>query len=270
MFCLCKTCAIEMRTDRDCTHETVQERALMGTWVLDEVRLAVEKGYQIINVHEVFEDKVTRYDPATGDGGLFVEYIKALLKLKAEASGYPNWVRCPEDEERYVREFHNSEGVLLERDAIRPNAAKRALSKLCLNSLWGKLTERNNRTKTKMVTEPRELYRFLSTPGIEVSNLMFVSDEAVWVSWSYTAEEKVPTLKHTNEVIGAYVTAGARMHLYKYLDRLGERTLYCDTDSLLYRGRGWAPTCRVWRQARGHDKRARRGRIYRRVCQWRP
>ena len=24
------------------------------------------------------------------------------------------------------------------------------------------------------------------------------------------------------------------MHLYKYLDRLGERALYCDTDSLLY------------------------------------
>ena len=35
-------------------------------------------------------------------------------------------------------------------------------------------------------------------------------------------------------MIGAYVTAGARMHLYRYLDKLGERALYCDTDSLLY------------------------------------
>jgi len=206
----------------------------VGTWVLDEVRLAVEKGYRIIAVHEVYEYKVTRYDPASGEGGLFVDYINTFLKLKAEASGYPNWVQCPEDEERYVNAFHDSEGVVLEREAIRPNAARRALAKLCLNSMWGKLAERNNRTKTKMVTEPHELYRFLVTPGIEVTNLLFVSDEAVWMSWIYAADEKAPNLKHTNEVIAAYVTAGARMHLYKYLDRLGERALYCDTDSLLY------------------------------------
>ena len=31
-----------------------------------------------------------------------------------------------------------------------------------------------------------------------------------------------------DEVIGAYVTAGARIHLYRHLDRLGERVIYCD------------------------------------------
>jgi len=44
----------------------------------------------------------------------------------------------------------------------------------------------------------------------------------------------VPNLRHTNEVIGAYVTAGARIHLYRYLDRLGERAIYCDTNSVIY------------------------------------
>ena len=43
-----------------------------------------------------------------------------------------------------------------------------------------------------------------------------------------------PNLRHTNEVIGAYVTAGARIHLYGYLDRLQMRMLYCDTDSVIY------------------------------------
>jgi len=32
----------------------------------------------------------------------------------------------------------------------------------------------------------------------------------------------------------AYVTAGARIHLYCYLDRLGEIAIYCDTDSVIY------------------------------------
>ena len=42
------------------------------------------------------------------------------------------------------------------------------------------------------------------------------------------------SLRHTNEVIGAFVTAEARIHLYSYLDRLQDKAIYCDTDSVLY------------------------------------
>jgi hypothetical protein len=41
----------------------------------------------------------SQYDPTSGEGGLFVQYINTFVKLKAEASGYPNWVKCPEDED---------------------------------------------------------------------------------------------------------------------------------------------------------------------------
>jgi hypothetical protein len=61
----------------------------VGTWVVDEVRLAVDKGYRLIKVYEFYEYDVTQFDPATGEGGLFVQYINTFLKLKAEASGYP-------------------------------------------------------------------------------------------------------------------------------------------------------------------------------------
>jgi len=96
------------------------------------------------------------------------------------------------------------------------------------------LTERNDRTQTSVITEPKELYKFLSVPGNEVTNLAFANDDVVWISWKHSAEKHVPNLRHTNEVIGAYVTAGARMHLYRYLERLGERAIYCDTDSVIY------------------------------------
>jgi len=100
--------------------------------------------------------------------------------------------------------------------------------------MWGKLTERNDRTQTKVISEPKDLYSFLATPGMEVTNLAFASDEVVWISWKHAAVEHVPNLRHRNEVIGPYVTAGARIHLYRYLDRLGERAIYCDTDSVTY------------------------------------
>jgi len=87
----------------------------------------------------------------------------------------------------------------------------------------GELTERNDRTQSKVNMEPKLLSNFLATPGIEVTNLAFANDDIVWISWKPSAEEHMPNLRHTNEVIGAYVTADARIHLYRYLDRLGER-----------------------------------------------
>ena len=67
--------------------------------MIDEVRLAVDRGYKILEIQEVCQYEVTQYDPNTCEGGLFVEYINTFLKLKAEASGYPSWVRNPDDEE---------------------------------------------------------------------------------------------------------------------------------------------------------------------------
>ena len=43
----------------------------------------------------------------------------------------------------------------------------------------------------------------------------------------------MPNLLNTNEVIGVYVTAGARIHLYGFLDRLQEKAIYCDTDTVI-------------------------------------
>jgi len=187
---------------------------------MDELRLAVKKGYRIHEIHEVYEYQVTQYNPETGDGGIFANYINTFLKLKAEASGYPGWVRSPEDEDRYVELFWQSEGIRLDRECIKFNAAKRGLAKLCLNSMWEKLTELNDRTMIKIITEPKELYGFLATPDIEVTNLIFASDDVFWLSWKRGSEEDVPTLRNTNGVIDAYFTAGARIHLYRYLDWL--------------------------------------------------
>jgi len=85
-----------------------------------------------------------------------------------------------------------------------------------------------------MITDPQEIYRFLATPGIEVANMVFASDDLVWASFRFVAEEVIPCLRHTKEVEGAYVTAGARLYLYTFLDRLQERAIYCDTDSVVY------------------------------------
>ena len=56
----------------------------------------------------------------------------------------------------------------------------------------GKLTERNDRMQTKVISEPKDLYSFLAKPGIEVTNMALANDEVVWISWKHAAEEHVP------------------------------------------------------------------------------
>ena len=56
-----------------------------------------------------------------------------------------------------------------------------------------------------------------------MSNLVFPGDDVVWTSWRFLAAEEIQNLRHQNEVIGAYVTAG-----------LEERDIYCDTDNVVY------------------------------------
>ena len=133
MFALCRTCVIE-KQQTPCTHDAA-ERMLEGTWVTDEVKYALTKGYTLGEVFEVWHfPETTRYDPVTKTGGLFSGYINTFLKVKQEASGWP--ARCqypgeeeglpvPEDvrvnRERYLRAYNEKEGVELDPENIKHN-----------------------------------------------------------------------------------------------------------------------------------------------------
>jgi len=88
LLCLCRSCALTSASG-ECEHTEYEERALTGTWVLDDVRLAVENGYKILKINEVYEYKVTEFTPDTDDGGLFVDYINTFLKLKWRRADIP-------------------------------------------------------------------------------------------------------------------------------------------------------------------------------------
>ena len=93
MFPLCKTCA-DTCDQTTCTHSD-KERAIQGTWCSVELDKALEKGYRILQLHEVW-----RF-PETSDK-LFKDYIDTFLKIKQEASGYPKDCVTEEQKQQYV------------------------------------------------------------------------------------------------------------------------------------------------------------------------
>ena len=70
-FPLCHTCC-DTQSRGNCTH-TEDERALEGTWVSLEVDKALELGYTVLRVDEVWHyPHKMQYDGKNEDSGLFV------------------------------------------------------------------------------------------------------------------------------------------------------------------------------------------------------
>ena len=270
MFPLCKTCA-DTLDQNPCTH-TDQERAILGTWCHVELMKAIEKGYEVLEIHEVWH-----WEETTNQ--LFSPYVNLYLKRKQEASGYPKHCVTDEQKQRYIDEYYEHEGIRLDPNKIEYNSGLRFLAKLMLNSLWGmyfsscrktlvssvgrawdcsensghprvsgssterginyvlfllgKFAQRSNLTKTELVTEPGRLFELLYSEETEVSDARLVNDEMVEAYYSNAGEFEEPDNK-VNIVIAAYTTAYARLKLYDLLDLLQEQVLYYDTDSVIY------------------------------------
>lgn len=90
-----------------------------------------------------------------------------------------------------------------------------------------------NLTQTSFVFDSRELFYMMTSDQQDIKNVPFVNDEAVQVDW-VNHDEYIEPSAQTNVVIATYTTAIARMKLYSYLQQLSERTLYCDTDSVVF------------------------------------
>ena len=87
---------------------------------------AQEKGYFIECIHKVwnFSEKSNE---------LFQLYIDKFLKIKQESSGYPSWCESDEDRQRYINDYLENEGILLDPEKITKKPGFRALAKLMLN-----------------------------------------------------------------------------------------------------------------------------------------
>ena len=103
----------------------------------------------------------------------------------------------------------------------------------CL-SLWGKFGERQNKPMTHCITQPAHLFRILDDKTFEISAMRICSQDVMEIVTA-TAEEEYERSFKTNVFVAAFTTSLARLKLYEALDFLGDRALYYDTDSVIYK-----------------------------------
>jgi hypothetical protein len=97
--------------------------------------------------------------------------------------------------------------------------------------LWGKFGERNKST-TEIIEDPQKLMRLVDNDDIIINGIHIINENIIMIN--YEVEDPKP-LKTSSVAVASFVTACARVRLYRLLDRLGKDALYFDTDSAIYK-----------------------------------
>ncbi|CAH1106881.1 unnamed protein product [Psylliodes chrysocephalus] len=123
---------------KQCTH-TDSERWFTGTCTTLELNKALEKGYTIDKIFEVwhFPQKSINF---------FKDYIRDFMKIKLETRPHSY-----ESNEAYALAIKQQINIELELEK-KPNPGKRDIAKIYLNSLLEKLPQRSKIKQSEFVT----------------------------------------------------------------------------------------------------------------------
>ncbi|EGT56180.1 hypothetical protein CAEBREN_06213 [Caenorhabditis brenneri] len=130
MFPLCRSCAEDPNVWGRCTHYKVSERYLTGVWTTDELNKAVSRGYKVLKYHEIWNWPKTEWI----EGGFFAKYIKPLLAIKYQSSGWPRPDMGEDEKKKYVAEINEKDWVHVEVAWMQNTAAMMTLSHIFLIS----------------------------------------------------------------------------------------------------------------------------------------
>jgi hypothetical protein len=231
LFCTCRSCAIKYpdgaRLDNySCPHSN-EQREFLWTGTSIELAKALEEGYIVKKVYSALD-----YEEWSDD--LFSEYVSTFMSKKIHSSGFEtnDYV----SQEQFIAENLEMFNIIISRDKILPDAAKRSMTKLFLNSLWGKMAQRNYLTKSFPTDSPATLRKYMDDPSIEVNDVEPLSEDVVLITYQ-TKKEFIESNKHSNIGIAAWTTSMARLKLFEALKAVvtsGGILLYYDTDSVIY------------------------------------
>jgi hypothetical protein len=188
-----------------------------------ELLKSLEKGYTISKVY-----KTLSFDKCDD---LFKGYIQTFLKIKTECNGYDG-----DNIDDYIQRYYNHCGVHLDKSKVKSNNGMKLLAKILLNSLWGKFGQKDDLPTTEYYTEPNKWFRLLDkhiNGNVVIKNETMIDENTLYVQY-VSKETKTSSLNNTNLALAGFVTANARLRLYKELSQLNERVIYCDTDSIIY------------------------------------
>ncbi len=172
---------------------------------------------------------------------LFKNYVRAAMQMKIHASGWSEDCNTDAKKQAFVDLYKQEYDIIVDPNKMKHNPGVRELSKLILNSLWGKFGQQIHRTISELVSNIQECSKILCNPQnliTDVHELVELKkNEPSMMEIRYkrqNEQEGINMPKNINLGIAAYTTVNARRRIYKQLNHLQEQVLYCDTDSVMF------------------------------------
>jgi hypothetical protein len=235
------------------------------TFCLQEIHKAQNQGWTVTKVY-----RLMTYPAGTDE--LFKPFMSILLAEKVHSS-FDYEDKAPEDWENLVQLWNEKFGVEIDVRKLGRNPGRRQLFKIMLNSLWGKLCERmHNTINVNCTTEQlRSYYSFERNGFLNIRHCDHLGPNRWYLCADIVGLEDVVTpnsvINHINNMpgvdmeqsdgykasyiqkeakwfkylrnsavhIGSYVTMWGRSVLEEQMEKLDQRVLYHDTDSIIYK-----------------------------------
>ena len=186
---------------------------------------------------EVFEvlhwPDSSEHDKSIPNSGLFTEYVNTFLKLKQQASGFPSNVNTEEEKDEYIRMYLENEGILLDKECIEKNPGIRSISKLALNSFYGKFGQKTNMKKSEFIDDIGVFFKRVTDHSKQLLDFHIMNEKVILLEFK-NSDDFDPSNNNTNVLISAFCTCWARLELWIIMNSLGNRVLYHDTNSIIF------------------------------------
>lgn len=203
---LCSKCC-ENRIKK-CLHSE-QERALNGTWMINEIEYALDLNYKILHVFECHL--------YTQSAFIFKDFVKKLVFCKTIACDL--FENCKHEKELYCQKLNQQmdfeEPLLIRPEVVKPNAAMRYFYKMAQNSFFGKFGQRNDYNKTLFCTSQGEIDSIISENS-KINNAYTIGENICCISYQPDKMKIKPSLK-TQVYLSAQITSFAREEMHKQL-----------------------------------------------------
>jgi hypothetical protein len=193
------------------------------TFASVELKRALEEGYKITKVYSALQYK--RYN------GLMKDYVAYFIKMKIENSGIMTDEECQE-----VNEYHKNLGFKfeIEKEDCKKNPGLRMISKICLNSLWGKFGQRADLESYEFMDNYNDLLKKITDPKLETTRWDIINENCVELRFKEDRERAIAP-EFISEITAIFTTANARVRLYDMLSWLHpSQIIYADTDSCYF------------------------------------
>ena len=94
-----------------------------------------------------------------------------------------------EMKDKYIGEYYENEGILLDKDKIHFNPGKTAVLKIKANSYWGYLAMINNKVSLKIINDAWERFRLLENDRYKIHYVKFCNEETIQVFYSHNKDQ---------------------------------------------------------------------------------